>query len=273
LQAWVGRETLQTEIITDTRSQALRAALDLAPASNILPRLHHWLHFWDVRPPGEVGPDGHPTRGDFLPPIALPRRMWAGGRLHFSGDIRFGEEVERRSTILSVTPKSGRSGEMIFVTVRHRLTTAQGLAIDEEQDLVFRDSAQGPTPTPPAASPLPRTDWTRRATIDPVLLFRFSALTMNGHRIHYDRPYATEVEHYPGLVVQGPLQAILMLDEAQVRMGKMADSFTFRGIAPATDLADLDVCGAQLGETTECWIAQDGRQTMTASVLWPEVAV
>lgn len=269
LNRWVGREVVQTEVFTDTRSRALCAALGLEPSAGAMPRLHHWLHFWDVRPPGEVGPDGHPARGDFLPSIALPRRMWAGGRLRFARDIRFGETVEKRSTILNVTPKSGRSGEMIFVTVRHRLSTADGLAIDEEQDLVFREAAQGPAGSAPAPLP-PPADWSRRLSVDPVLLFRFSALTMNGHRIHYDRPYATEVEHYDSLVVHGPLQAMLMLGEAQARMNRTAEAFTFRGVAPATDLSDLEICGTRDETTTACWIAQQKRQTMTGTVTWSE---
>jgi len=266
---WIGRERVQQETLDPARSQALSTALGLPPSQDELPHLHHWLHFWEVPGPDRVGVDGHPQRGDFLPPIALPRRMWAGGRLTFHAPIRFGQRLERRSTIISVQPKSGRSGEMVFVTVRHRLLTEAGLAIEEEQDLVFREAATGPAP-PAAADILDQPDptWRRSLTVDPVLLFRFSALTMNGHRIHYDQPYATRDEHYPGLVVHGPLQAILILSDAEARIGRGASGFGFRGLSPADDLAPLDICGEAVGETAQYWIAQQGRRTMSATVDW-----
>lgn len=266
---WIGRERVQRETIDAVRSHALSTALGLPRSEETLPHLHHWLHFWDVPGPDRIGVDGHPKRGDFLPPIALPRRMWAGGRLTFHAPIRFGQTLERRSTIAAIQPKSGRSGEMVFVTVRHRLSTDDGLAIEEEQDLVFREAAAGPSPKVTAETTQPpEPTWRRSLAVDPVLLFRFSALTMNGHRIHYDHSYATEVEHYPGLVVHGPLQAILMLGDAEARVGRGATGFGFRGLSPADDRVPIDICGEADGETARYWIAQQGRRTMSATVDW-----
>lgn len=259
---WVGREEVQTERLERTRSDALTMALGgRIDASDILPHLHHWLHFWDVRPPSGVGPDGHPARGGFLPPAPLPRRMWAGGQLRFIQPLRFGQTVTRRSTIVSVENKSGRSGDLVFVVVRHVLSGPDGVAVEENQDLVYREAAVRASP-PPGEEEARAADWRRTVEADPVLLFRYSALTMNGHRIHYDHPYATTVEHYPGLVVQGPLQASLMLAEAEARTGLRARAFSFRGLSPAIGPGAVDVCGARDGDEAETWIMQAGRKTM-----------
>ena len=188
----------------------------LAPGGR-LPRLAHWLYFNPWVRQSELGTDGHPRRGGFMPPIELPRRMFAGARLTFHRELQTGEAAERVATIVSVTPKTGASGALVFVTVRHQILGANGLAIEEEQDIVYRDdappSAAGSAPAKePRAEPVPEGALTKSIPVDPVLLFRFSALTSNAHRIHYDRSYVTEVEHYPGLVVHGPLQAMLLLD-------------------------------------------------------------
>jgi 3-methylfumaryl-CoA hydratase len=266
---WVGREETRSEVLDRTRSDALLAALGAVPApGDELPPPHHWLHFWDVKPPGELGEDGHPAKGGFLPPVPLPRRMWAGGRLAFHGALSFGERVERRSTIRAISRKTGRSGDLVFVTVAHRLTGSGGAVWDEEQDLVYRPASTGPTVSPPPDENLPAPDWRQGIVPDPVLLFRYSALTMNGHRIHYDAPYARAVEHYPGLVVQGPLQASLMLGAAIAAAGRQPKTFAFRGLSPAIADAEIAVCGRDDVAGVELWVEQGGRRTMSGRVEW-----
>lgn len=263
VSAWVGRTEEHLDRLDPARSNALLAALGreaALTAGDALPALHHWLHFWDVRPPAETGDDGHPKRGGFLPPIALPRRMWAGGRLVFRGPLRLGEEVRRVSTIKTVQRKEGRSGELVFVTVAHALHGAGGVAIEEEQDLVYRGEG--------GASPLLQADPcgepAESLEPDSVLLFRYSALTMNSHRIHYDRPYAVEVEHYPGLVVHGPLQATLLADLAERRRGARLAAFSYRGVAPAFAGQRLDLHAAPVERGLDLWTSQGGVRRMTA---------
>lgn len=264
--AWIGRSEERHDRLDPARSNALLAALGRAPglkAGDPLPELHHWLHFWDPRTPDQTGPDGHPKKGGFLPPIPLPRRMWAGGRLIFRAPLVLGEEVRRVSTILSIEEKSGRSGTLMFVTVGHQLFAGDKLSVEEEQDLVYREpAAKGAAPAP--------ADGTEEkgalAHVDPdaVLLFRYSALTLNSHRIHYDLPYATGEEHYEGLVVQGPLQATLLAGLAADRLSGPLAAFRFRGVAPAIAGHRLAL-HAEAGESeTSLWAAQRGVRTMTA---------
>jgi 3-methylfumaryl-CoA hydratase len=268
--AWVGRSETRTDVLEAARSNALRAALgeaeplaDGAP----LPLVHHWLYFWDVRPPEGLGPDGHPAKGGFLPPVPLPRRMWAGGRLKFAKPLRIGERVTRTSTILKVEAKSGKSGSLVFVTVQHELAGADGLAVLEEQDLVYREpAAPGAAAASAGEAPVPTAPWRRDVTPDTVLLFRYSALTMNGHRIHYDRPYAMNEEAYPALVVHGPLQATLLADLASRNLSTPIAGFDFRGQQPAFDGATLHVCGEPTETGASLWTEQAGRKSMTATI-------
>jgi len=267
--AWVGRSEAAADVLTPDRTNALRAALGepeaLAPGAP-LPPLHHWLYFWDVRPPVGLGPDGHPKRGGFLPPVPSPRRMWAGGRLKFLAPLRVGERVARTSTILKVEAKSGRSGDLIFVTVEHRISGEQGLAVVEEQDLVYREAAQpGAMAAPVGDGSPPAAPWRREVVPDSVLLFRYSALTMNGHRIHYDRPYAIDEEAYPGLVVHGPLQATLLLDLATRHLPRPVTGFDFRGQSPAFDGTKLQVCGEPSETGASLWTEQAGTRNMVAT--------
>lgn len=268
--AWVGRSEEVVDVLEPARSNALRAALgEPAPlaAGDDLPLLHHWLYFWNVQPPQGLGTDGHPAKGGFLPPVPLPRRMWAGGRVQFLAPLKLGETVTRTSTILKVETKVGRSGTLVFVTVRHELTGPAGLAISEEQDLVYRDAAApGSIPAPAASGPVPVAAWREDLLPDPVLLFRFSALTMNGHRIHYDRPYAMDEEAYPGLVVHGPLQAVLLVDIANRNLGKKVAGFDFRGQSPAFDGTLLNICGDPTDEGATVWTEQSGQKNMVATV-------
>ena len=209
-----------------------------------LPPLWHWMLFQHWVPPAGLGPDGHPARGGFLPPVHdLPRRMWAGGRLRLLAPLRAGDPVSRTSTILSVSEKQGGSGRLVFVTVQHRIEGPAGLAIEEEQDIVYRGADGAAVKAAPAAEPWPD-ELSAQVTPDPVLLFRYSALTGNGHRIHYDTDYAQAVEGYPGLVVHGPLQATWL---AGLLSGRAITRFTFRGQRPAFHNAPLRLEARQGG--------------------------
>ncbi|MBB4858360.1 3-methylfumaryl-CoA hydratase [Novosphingobium chloroacetimidivorans] len=265
---WVGRSQASTDTLDCARSNALSVALGgegALKAGDPLPLLHHWLYFWDVKPPAGLGQDGHPAKGGFLPPVPLPRRMWAGGRLTFHKPLLLGAQVTKTSTILSVNEKTGRTGTLVFVTVRHELDAGEGVAITEEQDLVYREPASASLPLPVAAS-APQTDWLEQVDPDPVLLFRYSALTMNGHRIHYDRPYAIEEEAYPGLVVHGPLQATLLIALAERNLDAPITGFSFRGQQPAFDGVPLHVCGGPSEGGAEVWTQQGEAKNMVATV-------
>lgn len=267
--AWVGRSEELIDVLEPARSNALRAALGGAEplaAGDALPLLHHWLYFWNVQPAAGLGVDGHPAKGGFLPPVELPRRMWAGGRLQFHQPLLLGERVTRQSTILKVQAKSGKSGDLVFVTVEHRLSGEQGLAVVEEQDIVYRGAAAaGSIAAPVDDGTVPAAAWREEVLPDTVLLFRYSALTMNGHRIHYDRPYALDEEAYPALVVHGPLQATLLADLAVRKLGRPLKTFDFRGMSPAFDGRTLHVCGDTAEGGATLWTQQGTGQCMTAS--------
>jgi 3-methylfumaryl-CoA hydratase len=252
LRSWIGRSEQRTDTITAAPLAALAAALDRddpAPATGTaVPPLWHWLYFLPIARQSELGPDGHPRRGGFLPPVELPRRMWAGGRLTFERPLRVGEVATRTSRIDDVTAKDARSGPLVFVTVHHALSTPEGHAISEAHDIVYRGlPAPGSAATPQRAP----TDETFARTVvpDDVLLFRYSALTFNGHRIHYDRRYVTEVEGYPGLVVHGPLIATLLLDLlGRERPTATVARFDFKAVSPLFDLHPFELCGRPDGE-------------------------
>ena len=265
---WIGRSTTAIDTLEPSRSNALDLALggtgELA-VGDPLPLLDHWLYFWDVQPPSALGIDGHPAKGGFLPPVSLPRRMWAGGRLSFLKPILLGATVTKTSTIISVKEKVGKSGQLVFVTVRHELDGGDGQAIVEEQDLVYKEATTSMLPAPRPA-PAPTADFISIVNPDPVLLFRYSALTMNGHRIHYDRPYAMDEECYPGLVVHGPLQAKLLVRLAAANLADPVTGFEFRGQQPAFDGLALHVC-SEKGETeTNVWTQQGEAKNMVATV-------
>ena len=267
--AWVGKQEQLVDVLDPARSNALRAALgDAAPlaAGAVMPLLHHWLYFWDVRPPAGIGVDGHPARGGFLPPVPLPRRMWAGGRLSFHAPLRLGEEVRKTSKILKVEAKSGKSGNLVFVTVEHRLEGGAGLAIVEEQDIVYREAAAAGSISAPASGPVPQAAWVEAVDPTTVLLFRYSALTMNGHRIHYDLPYAMDEEAYPGLVVHGPLQATILAELGARKCGRPVTAFDFRGQTPAFAGTRLDVCGEASEGGARLWTEQGGAKCMVATI-------
>jgi 3-methylfumaryl-CoA hydratase len=244
LQRWIGRNETVEDVASPVPLAGLAALLDHATPTwreGVLPPLAHWLYFLGHTRQSEIDLDGHPRRGGFLPPITLPRRMWAGSRIEFRGAIPVGAAMTRRSTIADIKTKQGASGAMIFVTVKHEIGAAGAIAIVEEQDIVFRD-APGAKAAPPKPDPRTASD-VRKVNPDPVLLFRFSALTFNAHRIHYDRDYAREVEGYPGLVVHGPLTAVLLMDHfLRIHPRSNVTRFEFRAQSPLFDTAPFDLC-------------------------------
>lgn len=249
LKEWIGTSETVTDTLTATPYAALSATLD-RPAERplpgtALPALWHWLYFLPLYRQSEVGADGHARRGAFLPPVALPRRMWAGSQFTFHAPLHIGDEVVRTSTIDDITEKEGRSGALVFVKVRHELRRQgeQQPALTEFHDIVYRPAAQpGAVEPAPVAAPL-EAEWERKVVPDDVLLFRYSALTFNGHRIHYDRRYVTEVEGYPGLVVHGPLVATLLLDLLREhRPDAVVARFEFRALRPVYDIHHFFLC-------------------------------
>lgn len=236
LQEWVGRQEQAQDQVYPTPVRALALTLDTDPGALLkkpLRPLWHWLYFLPLNPLSEAGTDGHTARGGFLPPVPLPRRMWAGSEIRFHDPIAIGDSLKRKSTIQSVEHKKGRSGDLLFVTVNHQIYRQHTLCIDELHHIVYRDlpAADAPHPVPPAATQ--QAQWSRTVTPDPVLLFRYSALTFNSHRIHYDAPYTIEHEGYPGLVVHGPLIATLLMDLLHEHLpGRRVEQLQFRAISP-----------------------------------------
>ncbi|MDE2608768.1 MAG: MaoC family dehydratase N-terminal domain-containing protein [Burkholderiales bacterium] len=272
---WLGRTEHSTDTVSAAPVRALAATLDrddiTARPGDPLPPLWHWLYFLPVAPQRELGEDGHPRRGGFLPPVPLPRRMWAGSRFEFVAPLRVGDAIERTSTILNIEQKTGRSGELVFVCVGHEVCRADGeVLLREEHDIVYRapSPAGAPKVAPEPKAP-PAHAWQRTIAPDAALLFRYSALTFNGHRIHYDRTYATGVEGYPGLVVHGPLQATLMLDLlGRERPGAQLGAFSFQARQPVFDIAPFHVCGdidASTGEAHLLTYTADGRVALEGS--------
>jgi 3-methylfumaryl-CoA hydratase len=249
LGAWIGRRETSDDVVTPSLLARFTATFDMA-ASDVLPALGHWCLCLPAAATSELGADGHPRRGAFLPPVELPRRMWAGGRVEWFDELREGDEVRRLSTVADLREKDGRSGPLVFVTVGHELFTPRGLAIRERQDIVYR----GPGASPAAGEQADRGDWSATVTPSEVLLFRYGALTFNAHRIHHDVPYATGVEGYDGLVVHGPLLATLLAASAVSHSGRSLASFEFRATKPVIAPAPFDVCGARAGEGAALWI-------------------
>ena len=249
LRQWRGKSESRSDQVTSAPIAALSATLDrddpYPKPADFVPTLWHWLYFLPIHRQSELGPDGHVKRGGFLPPVPLPRRMFAGDRVQFHHPLRVGETVTRLSRIVDVNAKQGRSGPLVFVTVRHEISDGQGLALVEEHDIVYRDRPK-PTDSAPTPQVAPAdAAWTREVVPDPTLLFRYSALTFNGHRIHYDRRYATEVEGYPGLVVHGPLIATLLLDLLRRNLRDVnVSSFSFRAMRPLFDTGPFSICGS-----------------------------
>lgn len=274
LRQWIGRSEEATDIVTAQLVKGLRATLfqDVgAPKTgDAAPFTAHWCLAQPVFPMAMLGPDGHPTRGGFLPPVPLPRRMWAGGEIAFLQPLRVGDESTRTSRIADVQVKSGSTGTLCFVSVEHSISSPRGVAIKERQDIVYREmtSAQAaPTKAPP---PPPKAQHREVHVSDPVLLFRYSALTFNGHRIHYDRDYVTKVEGYPGLIFHGPLQAALIIEmAAKLRGGKAPAKFTYRGLQPLFEGSEFSVNANETETGMELWTANaEGQPTMKGTAVW-----
>ena len=272
LEAWVGRIEHADDVVRPEPARALAATLDLPdhPSNgDRLPELWHWLYFLPAAPASTLGRDGHPARGGFLPPVPLQRRMWGGGRLWFHRDLRIGDAVVRTSEVASVEHKNGRAGPMLLVTVRHTVTGPAGVAVEEDHDIVYVNppasyTAPGPDPLPDDVA------WQEQQQVDPVLLFRFSALTFNAHRIHYDLPYATEVEHYPGLVVHGPLQALLLVHAARRHEPlRHVETFRYRARRPLFDFDTWLLAGRADGNATDVFSANgDSDVAMRGTLTW-----
>ena len=272
---WIGRTETVDDMVTATPYAALSATLDRAAerprTGTPLPPLWHWLYFLPLYRQSEVGPDGHAKRGGFLPPVPLPRRMWAGSRFQFAQPLRVGDRIRRLSTIADVTEKSGRTGPLVFVKVRHEITAIEQSApsIVEFHDIVYREAPKPDDAAPPPKAAPASSAWQRRWVPDDVLLFRYSALTFNGHRIHYDRKYVTEVEGYPGLIVHGPLIATLLLDLLRSqRPDAVVRRYEFRAVRPLFDIHPFDVCGEPSadGSSVRLWAKDhEGWLAMEAS--------
>jgi 3-methylfumaryl-CoA hydratase len=280
LQDWIGRVETVEDIATATPYAALSATLDQPdfqrpPPGTPLPYLWHWLYFLPIHAQSDIGPDGHAKRGGFMPPVPLPRRMWAGSDFEFHEPLLIGDALSRTSTIVDVKEKSGRTGSLIFVKVRHELRRngSDKVALTEHHNIVYR-AAPGPDDVapPPQAAPA-EFAWERRIVPDDVLLFRYSALTFNGHRIHYDRQYVTEVEGYPGLIVHGPLIATLLMDllRRQQPDAKVL-RFEFKAVRPTFDINPFSVHGQPSadgktvrlwGRDHEGWLTMDATATLT----------
>jgi len=268
--AWVGRAVSEHGGVDQKTAAQLHATVGLADMAepttgDLLPGLWHWCAFPPTAHVSDLGDDGHPGGGALLPPLGLPRRMWAGGSLRFHAPIRIGDPLERVSTVRAITPKSTAAGPMALVTVDHVISGPRGLAIQEQQDIVYL-----PLPeqyTPPKARPMPARTSARTAMTAP-LLFRYSDLTFNAHRIHYDLTYTQTVEHYPDLVVHGPLQATLLMQTAIRMRGEQPQSFDFRAVHPLFAGTDLEIATAEEDGALQLWTGQNGHQGMQATAIW-----
>jgi len=268
---WVGRsETQEPDIITSRLSREFAATFSdaLAPVSGTAPGLH-----WCLSPAlvntAELGPDGHPAKGGFLPPTGLPRRMWAGGSLEFFEPLMQNDTVSKTSTIKDVSWKSGKSGKLCFVTVMNEYVTDRGLAIRENQNIVYREAAKGPMTINTSSNTRLRFDVEKKVNITPTMLFRYSALTFNGHRIHYDLRYARQEEMYPDLVIHGPLQATLLLNFATSIGSVLPKRFEFRSVAPATGTQTLRIgATAAQGNCNLSVVSEENMVTMMATAHW-----
>jgi 3-methylfumaryl-CoA hydratase len=270
-QSWIGRTEAVADPLACVQAQAAQAMLDMPGApladGDALPLPWHWFHFLPRAPQSKLDTDGHPQRGGFLPPIPYPRRMFAGARMQVQRPLTIGRPAVREGTIRNVVMKSGKSGALAFVTVGYRFVQDGVTCLEEEQDIVYREpGARVPAPVPVPWPALPADAWSREVRPDSRLLFRFSALTFNAHRIHYDRAYAIEEEGYPGLVVHGPLTAVLLLQLVRQSTPRPLTAFSFRGQAPLFDGAPIRLVGRLEGDTVALEAqGPDGRVALAAS--------
>lgn len=273
LRKSLGNSQTADDTISAAIMAAFAATLDrdepFPKAGDETPPATHWVHFSPHDVQSDIGPDGHPHRGTFMPPVPLPRRMWAGGEVKFLKPLRVGEAVQRVSEVATVDFKEGKTGPLVFVTVRHTVSDGDGVAIEENQNIVFREDADPDAPPPPPRPAPGNAVWQRTVTPDPVLLFRYSAITFNGHRIHYDHPYVTEVEGYPGLVVHGPLLATLLLDLCRrQRPETPVATFDYRAVNPVYCHGSFSIEGEPDGDgAAKVWILNgEGALAMVGDV-------
>lgn len=271
LEDWIGRTERVEDALSPWPARAVAAMLDDAamaaddPAE--LPPLWQWFYFLQPARQSRLSMDGHPERGGFLPPVPLPRRMFAGARLRFHQPLEIDRPATREGVIRDVTSKNGRSGALTFVTVGYEFHQGGKLCIEEEQDIVYREPGEPiARPEPVEPEPVPEGSWWREVEADSRLLFRFSALTFNAHRIHYDRPYAAQEEGYPGLIVHGPLTAVLLAQLIASHTPRRIAAFSFRGKAPLFDLDPFRLIGHPDGDRVELEVRRsDGHTTQTAT--------
>lgn len=272
LLQWKGRSQTSVEMVSAEWCRRVGHTLDrvdVLGAGDVLPPLWHFTMHLDSVPLRGVGQDGHPERGGFLPPVALPRRMWAGSRISFVDDVLVGDTVAKTSTVENIVMKQGRTGLLCFVTVRHELSVVGDVRIIEEQDLVYRDDADPDAPKPPGKQAPEAPDWSEIIEPSEVMLFRYSAMTFNGHRIHYDREYARNVEGYEGLVVHGPLTATLLADLSVGATGRRLASFSFRGVSPLFDTAPFTIAGSATEGGATMWAeSPTGQVAMQAEAVY-----
>jgi 3-methylfumaryl-CoA hydratase len=262
LRGWIGRSSEAEDLITPRLIGGFRATFApyLAPSGkDEAPLGLHWCLAPDAEPMAGLAPDGHAARGSLLPPVSLPRRMWAGGEVELWAPLRLGDKILRRSTIADIKAKQGRSGPLCFVTLRNEFSTARGLALSERHDIVYRTSPASGSPPSSAARPEQlQTERSWRVPASPVLLFRYSALTFNGHRIHYDEPYATGAEGYPGLLVHGPLQATLLLNLTATSGATMPFRFSYRALSALIAGPAFEVQARRGERSVEGWTRNAG---------------
>lgn len=277
LQQWIGREERIADQMDPWRAEALAATLDLgarterAPA--VLPPLWHWIYFIETAPRRNIDRDGHPKRGDFLPPVDLPRRMFAGGRLVFRHALTLGEPAELIQRVAKIDEKTGRSGRLVVVTVAYLYRQGAQTAIEEERDFVYLEPAPSRSQIAPEERPVavPDAPWRLDITPDPVLLFRFSALTFNSHRIHYDARYAHDEEGYRRLVVHGPLTALLLGETIRRNADRMLADFHFRASNPLFEGEEIRIRGAAEGQRASVTaFTPDGKPAIIAEASFAE---
>jgi len=262
LTDWLGNSEERQDQIVAFPANALSATLnyDLQYVDgSVLPPLWHWLYFLPIYRLDQANYDGHAALGGFLPPVKLPRRMWAGSRVSFLYDLTIGTEARKVSTIKSIQQKSGKSGDLVFVTVAHQVFQNDTCCIEEEHDIVYRSAPDINATAPVFKTTDTSPEFSYVVKPDPILLFRYSALTFNGHRIHYDQPFCIETEGYEGLVVHGPLLATMMLDLIwQNFPDAVVKYFQFRALAPVFDTMKFEVCGCKISSSeVEIWIKRD----------------
>jgi len=279
LRKWIGRTENATDVVTAAPLACLSATLDRDDPEPVpgdpVPPGGHWLYFLSRTRHSDLDVNGHAKRGDFLPPVPLARRMWAGGRITFDKPLRVGDEIRRRSEVADVSAKEGKSGLLVFVLVRHEISGAEGPAIVEEHDIVYRgvppEGAGMKAAVSLIANSPPDAVWQRVIDPDPMLLFRYSALIFNGHRIHYDRDYVTREEGYPGLIVHGPLIATLLMDLCCRENPKaLLSRFDYRARGPIFDSGPFTVAGSpKVGGKAALWaLDHDGTMAMTAEAVF-----